>query len=78
MRATNRVLFIALLFLPLAGCGQKGPLFIPPDCSPVHADGSVREITDADGNVLPPCPPPENGVDEEPTLQDEEFPNEDI
>ena len=78
MRATNHVLFIALLFLPLGGCGQKGPLFIPPDCSPVLADGSVREITDADGNVLPPCPPPDVIVDEEPTLQDEEFPNEDI
>lgn len=78
MRATTRFFLVALLFLPLTGCGQKGPLFIPPSCSPVLADGTVRELTDEDGNVLPPCPPPEIGDDEEQTLQDEELLNEEI
>lgn len=78
MRAPTCIFFVALLFMPLGGCGQKGPLFIPPSCSPVLADGRVRELTDKDGNVLPPCPPPEIGGDEEPTLQDEELLNEEI
>lgn len=47
---------LVILLLPLSGCGQKGPLYIPPTCSPVNADGAVRERTDEDGNVLPPCP----------------------
>ena len=78
MRATTSLFLVAILSLPLSGCGQKGPLFIPPSCSPVLADGTVRELTDEDGNLLPPCPPLEIDADEEPTLQDEESLNEDI
>lgn len=57
MPARLTILFlVVILFAPLSGCGQKGPLYIPPTCSPVAADGTVRERTDEDGNVLPPCP----------------------
>lgn len=78
MRATIRFFVVAILSLPLSGCGQKGPLFIPPSCSPVRADGTVRELTNEDGDVLPPCPPPEINKDEEQTQQDEELPNEEL
>lgn len=57
MTARLTILFLLVILLaPLSGCGQKGPLYIPPTCSPVTADGTVRERTDEDGNVLPPCP----------------------
>lgn len=39
----------------LSGCGQKGPLYQVPDCSPIAANGAIRTLTDEDGNVLPPC-----------------------
>lgn len=52
----RRLFFGALLALALCACGQKGPLYLPPECSPVRADGSIATILDEDGQPLPPCP----------------------
>lgn len=55
--------------LLVAGCGQTGPLYLPPECSPLRADGSVVETFDEDGELLPPCPADE--PEDEPAPYDE-------
>lgn len=80
MRAqfTTLLLFF-LLFLPLSGCGQKGPLYISPTCSPVAADGQVRELTDENGSILPPCRSDESAPGETQELpQDDQFGNDEF
>ena len=64
--------FIALA-IALASCGQTGPLYLPPTCSPHAPDGSVVPTRDEDGEVLPPCPPPEPGDE---LLPEEEMEND--
>lgn len=54
-----RTFLLIAFVVALAGCGQTGPLYLPPTCSPVQANGEIVETLDEDGNVLPPCPPPE-------------------
>lgn len=43
MKALVAVAFVALLLTGLAGCGQKGPLYLPDDEPATDSSGSASE-----------------------------------
>lgn len=79
MRAPQPFALVLAFSCLLAACGQTGPLYLPPTCSPVQADGTVVDTFDEDGELLPPCPPPEPdeawdmGEDDMTVDEDDEF-----
>ncbi|MGH8077628.1 MAG: LPS translocon maturation chaperone LptM [Lysobacter sp.] len=61
-----RATLLVALSLPLAGCGNKGPLVLPPNPPPVEAD-AVPVVPPADDASLPVDSLPEEGTPPTPT-----------
>lgn len=53
------VLCLTLIALPLAGCGRRGPLELPPGTPATQSTGSVNTTSNMAGDVNVAVPPPQ-------------------
>lgn len=66
MPSVIRATLVVALLLPLAGCGNKGPLVLPPNPPPLEAD-SIPMTPPADDASVPVDSAPEEATPVPPT-----------